>query len=345
MAADGDCHHLCKLMAPVRHRWSINDVIGGIRNTVMPSDCSPNYLSANFDYSTRCRRCDEQETLPHVFGFCHHGELLRINRHNMVISLIASSFRQNASYEVYEEVGCVSSDGSTRPKRDEATGEWRKLHNAELHVLYSSPDVIRNIKSRHLRLAGHVVRMDESRNAYKVLVGRPERKTLLERPRRRWEDNIKMDLREVGCDDRDLINLAQDRDQLWTPSIVVLQFPFSQIATTDREHIASDIVSRTGRLCLRRIVRLQHAASDEYSEKNVRCNMLQPHKNAYIHSHIEGSETKPFCPRQNVRGNNKYIFEARTQGLISRFRSQSGRLIDKPKSGGPGTSNDGNIAH
>ncbi|KAJ4434526.1 hypothetical protein ANN_23088 [Periplaneta americana] len=62
---------------------------------------------------TGIRRCDEQETLPHVLGFCHHGELLRINRHT-VRSLIASSIRQNASYEVYEEVGCVSSDGSTR---------------------------------------------------------------------------------------------------------------------------------------------------------------------------------------------------------------------------------------
>ncbi|KAJ4427790.1 hypothetical protein ANN_25443 [Periplaneta americana] len=64
--------------------------------------------------STRCRRCDEQETLPHVLGFCHHGELLRIKRHNTVRSLIAASIRQNASYEVYEEVGCVSSDGSTK---------------------------------------------------------------------------------------------------------------------------------------------------------------------------------------------------------------------------------------
>ncbi|KAJ4433259.1 hypothetical protein ANN_15518 [Periplaneta americana] len=64
--------------------------------------------------STHCRRCDEQETLPHVLDFCHHGELLRINRHNTVRSLIAASIRQNASYEVYEEVGCVSSDGSTR---------------------------------------------------------------------------------------------------------------------------------------------------------------------------------------------------------------------------------------
>ncbi|KAJ4432156.1 hypothetical protein ANN_20772 [Periplaneta americana] len=98
-------------------------------------------------------------------------------------------------------------------KRDEVTGIWRKLHNAELHALYSSPDIIRNIKSRRLRWAGHVARMGESRNAYRVLVGRPEGKRPLGRPRRRWEDNITMDLREVGYDDRDWIGLAQDRDQ------------------------------------------------------------------------------------------------------------------------------------
>ncbi|KAJ4451323.1 hypothetical protein ANN_02785, partial [Periplaneta americana] len=98
-------------------------------------------------------------------------------------------------------------------KRNEVTGERRKLYNTELHALYSSPDIIRNIKSRRLRWAGHVARMGESRNAYRVLVVRPEGKRLLERPRRRWEDNIKMDLREVGYDGRDWINLAQDRDQ------------------------------------------------------------------------------------------------------------------------------------
>ncbi|KAJ4429397.1 hypothetical protein ANN_21554 [Periplaneta americana] len=98
-------------------------------------------------------------------------------------------------------------------KRDEVTGEWRKLHNTELHALYSSPDIIRNIKSRPLRWAGHVARMDESRNACRVLVGRPEGKKHLGRPRRRWKDNIKMDLREVGYDDRDWIILAEDRDQ------------------------------------------------------------------------------------------------------------------------------------
>ncbi|KAJ4428102.1 hypothetical protein ANN_24116 [Periplaneta americana] len=82
-------------------------------------------------------------------------------------------------------------------KRDEVTGEWRKLHNAELHALHPSPDIIRNINSRRLRWAGHVAHMGESRNAYRVLVGRPEGKRPLGRPRRRWEDNIKMDLREI----------------------------------------------------------------------------------------------------------------------------------------------------
>ncbi|KAJ4451539.1 hypothetical protein ANN_03004 [Periplaneta americana] len=98
-------------------------------------------------------------------------------------------------------------------KRDEVTGEWRKLHNAELHALYSSPDIIRNIKSRHLRWAGHAAHMGESRNAYRVLVGRPAGKRPLGRPRCRWEDNIKMDLRDVGYDGKEWINLAQDRDQ------------------------------------------------------------------------------------------------------------------------------------
>ncbi|KAJ4433904.1 hypothetical protein ANN_16217 [Periplaneta americana] len=109
-------------------------------------------------------------------------------------------------------------------KRGEFTGEWRKLHNTELHALYSSPDIIRNIKSRRLRWAGHVARMGESRNAYRVLIGRPEGKKPLERPRRRWEDNIKMDLREVGYDDRDWINLSQDRDQ-WRAYIISYDSP------------------------------------------------------------------------------------------------------------------------
>ncbi|KAJ4437682.1 hypothetical protein ANN_17827 [Periplaneta americana] len=97
-------------------------------------------------------------------------------------------------------------------KRNEVTGEWRKLHNEELQALYSSPDIIRNIKSRRLRWAGHVTRMTESRNAYRVLVGRPEGKRPLGRPRRRWEDNIKMDLREVGYDVQDDIYTDDDND-------------------------------------------------------------------------------------------------------------------------------------
>ncbi|KAJ4443931.1 hypothetical protein ANN_05720 [Periplaneta americana] len=98
-------------------------------------------------------------------------------------------------------------------KRDEVTGEWRKLHDTELHALYSSPDIIRNIKSRRLRWTGHVARMSEFRNAFRMLVGRPEGKRPFGRPRRRWEDNIKMDLREVEYDGRKWINLAQDRDR------------------------------------------------------------------------------------------------------------------------------------
>ena len=100
-------------------------------------------------------------------------------------------------------------------KRDEITGAWRKLHNAELHALHSSPNIIRDLKSRRLTWAGHVARMEHSRNAYTFFVGKPEGKRLLGRPRRRWEDNIKMDLREVGCDPGDWIALAEDRDQWW----------------------------------------------------------------------------------------------------------------------------------
>jgi hypothetical protein len=86
------------------------------------------------------------------------------------------------------------------PKRDEVTGEWRRLHNRELYALYSSPNIIRVIKSRRLRWAGHVARMGKMRGAYRALVGKPEGRRPLERPRRIWKDNIKMDLREVGLD-------------------------------------------------------------------------------------------------------------------------------------------------
>jgi hypothetical protein len=83
-------------------------------------------------------------------------------------------------------------------KRDEVTGEWRKLHNGELHNLYSTPDIIRQIKSRRMSWAGHVASIGGGRNVYRVLVGKPEGKRPLERARRRWEYWIKIDLREIG---------------------------------------------------------------------------------------------------------------------------------------------------
>jgi hypothetical protein len=81
------------------------------------------------------------------------------------------------------------------------TGEWRKLHNEELHDLYSSPSIIRIMKARRMRWAGHVARMWEKRNAYRLLVGKPEGTRPVGRPRRRWLDNIRMDLVEVGWGD------------------------------------------------------------------------------------------------------------------------------------------------
>ena len=84
------------------------------------------------------------------------------------------------------------------PKRDQITGEWRKLHNEELRDLYTLPDIVRVVKSRGMRWAGHVARMVEGRGVHRVLVGKPEGKRPLGRPRHRWEDNIKMDLWEVG---------------------------------------------------------------------------------------------------------------------------------------------------
>jgi hypothetical protein len=81
-----------------------------------------------------------------------------------------------------------------RLERDEVTGDWRKLRSEELHNLYSFPNIIKQIKSRRMRLAGHVARMGEERKVNKVLVGKPEGKTPLGRPRHMWEDGIRMDL-------------------------------------------------------------------------------------------------------------------------------------------------------
>jgi hypothetical protein len=112
-------------------------------------------------------------------------------------------------------------------KRDEVTREWRKLHNEELNYLYSSSNIVWVIKSSRMRWAGHVAHMGERRGVYRVLVGKYDGKRPLGRPRHRWEDNIKMDLKEVGFGGMDWIELPQDRDSwralmnavmnLWVP--------------------------------------------------------------------------------------------------------------------------------
>ena len=108
------------------------------------------------------------------------------------------------------------------PKRDEVTGEWRKLHND----LYSSPSIIRVIKSR-MRREGNVERMGERRGLYRVLVGKRDGKRQLGGPRRRWEDNIKMSLQKVGCEVMDWVNVAQYRDRWWklVNAVMNLRFP------------------------------------------------------------------------------------------------------------------------
>jgi len=99
------------------------------------------------------------------------------------------------------------------PRRDEVKGEWRRLHNEELNDLYTSPNIVRVIKWRRMRWAGHVAHMCEDRGVYRVLVGKPEGRRPLGRPRRRWVDNNRMDLQEVGCGYMNCIGLAQDRDR------------------------------------------------------------------------------------------------------------------------------------
>jgi hypothetical protein len=101
------------------------------------------------------------------------------------------------------------------PKRDDVTGEWRKLRNEELQNLYSFPDIIRQIKSRRMRWVGHVAHMVEERNVYRVMVGKLEGNRPLGRPRHISEDGIRMDLREIGWGSVEWIELAQDRDRWW----------------------------------------------------------------------------------------------------------------------------------
>jgi hypothetical protein len=112
------------------------------------------------------------------------------------------------------------------PKREE-DGSWRKLHNDELHGLYFSRNIVRVIKSRRMRWVGHVARMGEGRGVYRVLIGRPEGKRPLGRPRCRWEDNIKIDLREIGIDEANWIRLAQDTVQwrAFVSTVITLRVP------------------------------------------------------------------------------------------------------------------------
>ena len=110
------------------------------------------------------------------------------------------------------------------PRMDGVTGEWRRLHNEELNDLYSSSNIVRVITWRRMRWAGHVARMGEERGLYRVLVGKPEGKRPLVRPRRRWVDNIRMDLQEVGCGYTDWIGLVQDRDRWRTLVSAVMNF-------------------------------------------------------------------------------------------------------------------------
>ena len=98
-------------------------------------------------------------------------------------------------------------------KRDEVTGKWSKLHNEELNDLYCSPNMFRVIKTRSMRWAGHVARKGERRGVYRVMVGKPEGKRLLGRPRCRWKNNVKMRLQKVGWGGMNWIDLAQDRDR------------------------------------------------------------------------------------------------------------------------------------
>jgi len=118
--------------------------------------------------------------------------------------------REERKLRVFENMVLRRIFGS---RSEEVTGEWRRLHNEEINDLYCSPNIVRVITSRRMRWVGHVARMSEERGVFRVLVGKPEGKRPLGRPRRRWVDNIRMDLQEVGCGYMDWIGLAQDRDR------------------------------------------------------------------------------------------------------------------------------------
>ena len=127
------------------------------------------------------------------------GSIYTRHAQNIVDLFRVLNYSKDVIKQLQFYFGSVSHSYIFGPRRDEVTGEWRRLHNEELNDLYSSPNIVRVIKSRRMRWAGHVARMDEERGAYWVLVGKPEGKRPLGRPRRRWVDKIRMDLQEVGC--------------------------------------------------------------------------------------------------------------------------------------------------
>ena len=120
------------------------------------------------------------------------------------------TLREERKLRVFEKMVFRRISG---PRRDEITGEWRRMHNEELNDLYSSPNIVLVIKSRRMRWARHVARMGEEMGVYRFLVRKPEGRRPMGRPRRRWVDNIRMDLQEVVCVYMDWIGRAQDRDR------------------------------------------------------------------------------------------------------------------------------------
>jgi len=130
-------------------------------------------------------------------------------------------YREERKLRVFENIVLRRIFG---PGRAEVTGKWRRLHNEELNDLYSSSNIVWVIKSRRMEWAGHVARIGEEMGAYRVLLWKPEGKRPLGRPRRRWVDNIRMGLQEVGCGYMDWIGLAQDRESWRTLVIAVMNF-------------------------------------------------------------------------------------------------------------------------